>query len=102
MTPDFKFGDDTLAERSNFASLRAPMRFAQIEDDPWATPAAVAALASRFTGTAEQSTWAIRLADSGAERIGHHGFFRAEFRDTLWAEAADWLVQAPRKVRLRS
>ena len=24
-------------------------------------------------------------------RIGHHGFFRAEFRDTLWAPAADWL-----------
>src|SRR5262245_9555769 len=93
MTPDFLFGDATLPERANFASFRAPMRFAQIEDDPWATPAAVAALATRFTGTPEKSTWSIRLAEAGGERIGHHGFFRAEFLDTLWAPAVDWLDQ---------
>jgi len=27
----------------------------------------------------------------GAERIGHFGFFREQFRDTLWRDAADWL-----------
>ena len=91
MTPEFLFGDATLAERANFASFRAPMRFAQIEDDAWATPAAVEALACRFTGAAERSLWTIRLADAGARRIGHHGFFRPEFRDTLWRPAADWL-----------
>ena len=35
--------------------------------------------------------WRIRLADSGARRIGHHGFFRSEHRDTLWPAAAEWL-----------
>jgi predicted alpha/beta hydrolase len=91
MTPEFLFGDETLAERANFASFRAPVRFAQIEDDAWATPAAVEALACRFTGASERSLWTIRLADAGAARIAHHGFFRAEFRDTLWRPAADWL-----------
>jgi predicted alpha/beta hydrolase len=95
MTPDFLFGDGTLAERANFAALRAPMRFAQIEDDAWATPAAVEALARRFTGAAERSMWTIRLADAGAGKIGHHGFFRAEYRDTLWRPAVDWLDARP-------
>jgi predicted alpha/beta hydrolase len=91
MTPDFLFGDATLAEKANFETLRAPVRFAQIEDDAWATPAAVAALARRFTGAAARSTWTIRLADAGARRIGHHGFFRSDFRATLWPPAVDWL-----------
>jgi len=100
MTPDFLFGDETLPGRANYAAFRAPVRFAQIEDDVWATPAAVAAVASRYTGSAERSTWSIRLADAGAARIGHHGFFRAEFRDTLWAPAADWLDEKCQTLRV--
>jgi predicted alpha/beta hydrolase len=96
MTPDFLFDDATLAESGNFAAFRAPMRFAQIEDDVWATPAAVEALARRFTGAAERSTWTIRLADADAGRIGHHGFFRSEFRETLWRPAVDWLDEGCR------
>jgi len=91
MSPDFLFNDPTLPEAANFARLRAPVRFGQVEDDTWATPAAVAALAVRFTGSAERSTWSIRLADSGARRIGHHGFFRSEHHATLWSAALDWL-----------
>jgi predicted alpha/beta hydrolase len=26
-----------------------------------------------------------------ADRIGHFGFFRERFRDSLWREARDWL-----------
>jgi predicted alpha/beta hydrolase len=91
MSPGFLFDDPTLPEAANFARLRAPMRFAQVEDDTWATPAAVEAMAARFTGAAERSMWSIRLAQSGARRIGHHGFFRAEHRDTLWPTALAWL-----------
>jgi predicted alpha/beta hydrolase len=101
MTPDFLFGDPTLEGKANFASLAAPIRFACIEDDVWGTPAAVEAIAARFTGAADKSMWHIRLTEAGATRIGHHGFFRAEFRDTLWAPAVDWLERgsdpAPRR-----
>jgi predicted alpha/beta hydrolase len=91
MTPDFLFGDITLAERANVARFRAPVRFAQIEDDVWGTPAAIDAIAKHFTGSVDRSIWRVRLADAGARKIGHHGFFRDQFRGTLWPAAADWL-----------
>ncbi len=89
--PDFLFGDPTLKEVEHLAHFRAPIRFGQIEDDTWGTPAAVEAIASRFTANAERSAWHIRLADAGASKIGHHGFFRDQFRDTLWPQALAWL-----------
>jgi predicted alpha/beta hydrolase len=97
MQPDFLFGDDTLAERANVANFRAPIRFAQIEDDVWGTPAAVEAIASRFTGNVERTFWPIRLRDAGAGagKIAHHGFFRDQVRDTLWPAAVAWLDGAP-------
>jgi predicted alpha/beta hydrolase len=95
MSPGFLFDDPALAEAANFARFRAPIRFAQVEDDTWATPAAVEAMAARFTGSADRSIWSIRLADSGTRRIGHHGFFRSEHRDSLWPAALAWLDATP-------
>jgi predicted alpha/beta hydrolase len=91
LSPGFLFDDPTLAEAANIARLRAPVRFGQVEDDTWATPAAVEAMAVRFTGSVDCSIWRIRLADTTTRRIGHHGFFRSEHRDTLWRAAAEWL-----------
>jgi predicted alpha/beta hydrolase len=91
LSPGFLFDDPTLAEAANFARFRAPVRFGQIEDDAWATLTAVVAMAGRFAGSADRSVWRIRLADSGAGRIGHHGFFRSEHRATLWPAAVEWL-----------
>jgi predicted alpha/beta hydrolase len=91
MTPGFLFDDDTLLERPNVANFRAPIRFGQIEDDVWGTPAAVEAMAQHFTGSIDRTTWRIRLSDAGAAKIGHLGFFRHQFHDTLWPAAADWL-----------
>ena len=31
--------------------------------------------------------------DAGAREIGHFGFFRPTFRDTLWREARAWLEE---------
>ena len=89
--PDFLFADDTLAERSNFARYRAPIRFAQIEDDVWGTPAAVDEMAKHFGTSVDHSMWRISLRDAGGTKIGHHGFFRDQFRDTLWPTALRWL-----------
>ena len=92
MDPEFMFGDATLTETRHLAHFRAPIRFAQVEDDPWGTAAAVEHMASHFTGNVERSMWSIRLADAGASRIGHLGFFREQFRETLWPTAYDWLA----------
>ena len=91
MSPGFLFDDPTLSETANFPRFRAPVRFGQVEDDPWGTPAAVEAIAAHFTGSVDRSLWRIRLADAGARRIGHHGFFRAKHRTTLWPVALEWL-----------
>jgi predicted alpha/beta hydrolase len=91
MTPEFIFGDPTLDEIRHFATLKAPVRFAQIEDDVWGTPAAVGHMASHFTANSERSIWSVRLAEAKAEKIGHLGFFRSAFRATLWPQAAAWL-----------
>jgi predicted alpha/beta hydrolase len=92
MDPRFMFGDPTLTEVKYLDQFRAPIRFAQIEDDIWGTQAAVRHIASHFTANAERSIWTIRLADVGGKPIGHHGFFREQFRDTLWRQAYEWLV----------
>jgi predicted alpha/beta hydrolase len=95
MTPDFLFADETLAERSNVARFRAPIRFGQIEDDVWGTPAAVEEMAKHFQASTDHSMWRILLQDAGAAKIGHHGFFRDQFRDTLWPKAVEWLEGEP-------
>jgi predicted alpha/beta hydrolase len=92
MTPGFLFDDETLREKRNFRELRAPMRFAQIADDPWGTEAAVGHMASHFTGSTDRSTWRITPKEAGVKALGHFGFFRPDVRDTLWKPAADWLL----------
>jgi predicted alpha/beta hydrolase len=96
MLPDFIFGDPTLSEVRHFATLKAPVRFAQIEDDVWGTPAAVGHMASHFSANSERSIWRVSLAEAKAKRIGHLGFFRSAFRPTLWSSAAAWLEGSAR------
>jgi predicted alpha/beta hydrolase len=91
MTPGFMFGDDSLAERRHFATLRSPVRLTLIEDDPWVSLPSVEHLAAQFTGSPDTSVWTIRPADAGVRRIGHVGFFRSECAPTLWQAARDWL-----------
>ena len=92
-TPEFLFGDETLRERRYFRDFRAPIRFLQIADDPWGTPAAVGHMAEHFTGSVDRSICRVTPAKAGVRKIGHFGFFRPDLRDTLWKAAADWLLQ---------
>ncbi|HWB44912.1 MAG TPA: alpha/beta fold hydrolase [Hyphomicrobiaceae bacterium] len=91
MMPEFIFGDPTFTETANVARFRAPIRFAHISDDSWGTPAAVGHMAEHFTGSIDRSTWRITPAQAGVRKIGHFGFFRPQFRDSLWREALAWL-----------
>ena len=94
MKPGFLFDDETLRERRNFRDFRAPVRFMQIADDSWGTPAAVGHVAEQFTGSSDRSIWPVTPAQAGVRKIGHFGFFRPNLRDTLWKDAADWLLEA--------
>ena len=73
-----------------YARFSSPLRAYAISDDPFAPLRAVEALAALYPN----SRWETRkLAppELGVESIGHFGFFRERFRDSLWRETADWL-----------
>jgi predicted alpha/beta hydrolase len=90
MKPGYLFDDETLTSRANFPNYKGAVRAVGMADDPWATPPAIARLLQGFTGTKPEHI-TILPRDAGAAKIGHFNFFRADFRDTLWKNAADWL-----------
>ena len=80
--------EGSVAER--FAAHRGRIRAYLFADDRIAPPAAVRALLS-FYPSAEREIVCCRPADLHADRIGHFGFFREQFRDTLWEDALAWI-----------
>jgi len=72
------------------ARVRAPVRAYAISDDPFAPLAAVAALRALYPN-ARWETRELAPRELGVKSIGHFGFFRERFRDSLWRESADWL-----------
>jgi predicted alpha/beta hydrolase len=78
-----------------YARFAGTIRSYWITDDRYAPrPAAEAAL--RLFPSARAELRPVSPADVGVRRIGHFGFFREQFRDSLWREAADWLLAAAR------
>ena len=90
-TRKFLFGRTDVPEQKYFATLKAPLRLAYLEDDAWIGHAGVEHLAAQYSSAAPRSIWRVTLAESGADAVGHIGFFRSQFRATLWPKALDWL-----------
>jgi predicted alpha/beta hydrolase len=77
-------------ESGGYANFKAPIRSYWIADDRYAPRAATEAILREYA-SAKCELVAVHPAQHGGARIGHFGFFRERFRDTLWREAADWL-----------
>jgi predicted alpha/beta hydrolase len=73
-----------------YARVRSPLRAYAITDDPFAPLGAVQALAALYPN-APWETRQVAPSELGVKSIGHFGFFRERFRDSLWRETADWL-----------
>jgi predicted alpha/beta hydrolase len=73
-----------------YSRVRAPLRAYAISDDAFAPLTAVEALRPLYPN-AQWETRRLAPRDVGAKTLGHFGFFRERFRDSLWREAADWL-----------
>lgn len=86
--PEYLVG--ALGAREEYASFAAPLRVYWMTDDIYA-PLAAAEAYLRFYPRARAELKRVAPRDVGAEAIGHFGFFRERFRDTLWRDAADWL-----------
>jgi predicted alpha/beta hydrolase len=91
MSPRYLF-DSQLDELQNFSKYKGALRALCMSDDPWATRPAVELLCSGFTSTKPEIV-SVTPAEAGVSRIGHMGFFRPEHRNTLWRDAADWIVE---------
>jgi len=73
-----------------YARFTVPMRMVTVPDDAYAPTRAVEAFLEIYPNAPKM----LARVDAAAlgERIGHFGFFRERFRETLWSEAADWLA----------
>ncbi|NKF21038.1 alpha/beta hydrolase family protein [Solimonas marina] len=89
-SPGYFFDDPTLRAQERFAARRLPLLVLGFTDDPWANPRAIGALVRHFTHCAIERR-EIAPADVGAPAIGHMGFFRQRFSDTLWPQLLAWL-----------
>ncbi len=81
-----------LDAKAQYAALRMPLRAMWLADDSYAPLPAVRALLG-FYPSAHGEIVEVYPRMVGAEKIGHFGFFRERFRDTLWQSAADWLKE---------
>jgi predicted alpha/beta hydrolase len=73
-----------------FAAYRGRIRAYLFPDDRIAPPDAVRALLS-FYARAPREIIRCRPVDVAGDRIGHFGFFREQFRATLWDDAVAWI-----------
>ncbi|MBV9345202.1 MAG: alpha/beta fold hydrolase [Gammaproteobacteria bacterium] len=86
----FGRGFDPELAGAQFEAVRAPLLSWGFTDDPIATPAAIEALLTAYPHASIER----RLSSPrqlGVRALGHHGFFAAGHRDSLWADALDWL-----------
>ncbi|HEX5093623.1 MAG TPA: alpha/beta fold hydrolase [Burkholderiales bacterium] len=87
--PEYVVG--ALDAHEAFARFTAPMRLYAVSDDSYAPPAAVEAFMAFYPG-APKKLERLEVATLGGGPVGHFGFFRDRFADSLWRSAADWLV----------
>ncbi len=86
------FAPDLVGDRElgPFAAVRAPLLALTFSDDPIATPWVAEALLSLYPHAAIERR-PITPAQVHVRRIGHHGFFAEQHRETLWRATLDWI-----------
>ena len=88
-SPDRDRIDDVLGR---FRAVQASVLALRFEDDPFATAAATERVLGLYSSCRAEQRLVTR-ADVGGKSIGHFGFFRSRFRDTLWPLVPRWLEQ---------
>jgi predicted alpha/beta hydrolase len=81
-----------LQAQAAYARFRAPLLAYAVSDDAFAPLRAVSALFDLYPSAAPELR-PVTPRSLGVKTIGHFGFFREPFRDTLWRDAADWLTR---------
>ena len=86
--PDTERIDAAIA---HFQAIHARTLAVHFSDDPFATSAAIDRIVSLYPNCQTQRML-IEPADANGQPIGHFGFFRSRFRETLWPRVLAWLL----------
>jgi len=86
---DYFFSEPRFDAKSLFALVRTPILAIGSTDDLWGTPAARNGMMDYFVNAPVDTKW--HDPEMAGGPIGHLGFFRSRFRDTLWPEPIAWL-----------
>ena len=89
--PGYFLSECTPAECEHYVRLGFPIRFYHFTDDEFAPLPAVRGLADIYRA-AETEVVTRAPQDLGVSAIGHFGWLKPHFRDTLWQQMADWLL----------
>ena len=88
--PNYFFDDPNLKETARFTEVRTPILSLRMTDDPWGTERAVVSLMKHFDHAPVERRW-ISPQEAGSS-VGHLGFFRSRFAETLWQPFLAWLL----------
>jgi predicted alpha/beta hydrolase len=75
---------------SRFQAIHAPTLAVRFSDDSFATEAATLRVLALYQNC-PATQMVLGPSDAGGQKIGHFGFFRSRFRDTLWPRVLEWL-----------
>jgi len=85
LDPEYAVGAEGDAVRRQYASVKTPIVSFSFTDDEFMSARNTDSLHGFFTNS-QRSMQRIAPGDAGVTRIGHFGFFRQRFADTLWTE----------------
>lgn len=91
--PEYFFDDPKVGARAGYATVKIPILSVGLTDDVWGTPKAIHGLMKHYVNADITERW-LSPQNAGGQPIGHLGFFRSRFRDTLWPGTVDWLLNA--------
>ena len=84
--------DDGRPMRPHYDRLRCPALWNGFTDDPaFGPPKAIRAMTAAYPN-ADHDVEIIDPKARGLGHVGHFGFFRSRFRESLWQEGAQWLM----------
>lgn len=81
--PDYAAGAEGPAARAAYAAVPTPITSLSFTDDEFMSARNIESLHGFYTG-APRKMKRLTPREIGVKRIGHFGFFRREFRDSLW------------------
>jgi predicted alpha/beta hydrolase len=93
---DYLLRDGVAQWEEGYAALRLPILGIGLSDDTYAPQRAMAAILALYRN-AEIEHRHVVPSERGLGKVGHFGFFKERFRDSLWTEAVEWLEERLRR-----